>query len=85
MQEMLILTIWFTEIWCEQLLIQRMLSTVLYKGNPPIDAAAMHFMGGKQGDILQLPGGKYLDPCTNLSVFRISSIIAWFMPCWVQH
>ena len=26
--------------------------TVLYKGNPPIDVAAVHFTGGKQGDIL---------------------------------
>ena len=26
--------------------------TVLYKGNPPIDVAAVHFTGGKRGDIL---------------------------------
>ena len=37
-------------------------------------------MGGRQGDILRLPGGKYLDSCTNLapalpiSVYRIPPI-----------
>ena len=54
-------------------LAQRILDTALYKGNPPIDDALVHFTGGKQG-------AKYLDSCTNLAaaspipVHRISSI-----------
>ena len=40
---------------------------IRYKGNLRIDAAAVHFMGGKQGDILWLPGGKYLHRHTNLA------------------
>ena len=35
--------------------------------NTRTDATAVLLLGGKQGDILQLPGIKYLDQHTNLA------------------
>ena len=40
---------------------------IRYTGFPYIDVAAAHFTGSKQGNILWLPGVKYLRWCTKLA------------------